>query len=820
MRGGKPMDLSLVLTCYNEEACLADSVGEIVRTLDLARMSYEIIFVDDASRDGTREAIRGIMASRPKVPMHAVYHERNTGWGGAVADGIRKASGDIVGFLDVDLEIHPRYIPACCEAIRQGAQVAAVERTFKFVWGGISRRFLSLGYAALVRLVLPVGGVASLSSGCKCFKRADILPVLETVEDTGWFWDMEMLVRCRLAGLSITRVPCLYVRNPRKRSAVRVVRDSLDVLAKLFALRRKLRGKAGGKMRHRGSLLQAVAVAAALSAAWIGISMDKPVHTDDPFFLYWARAIAPLPGEKPPLKYFNWLRYDEPMQVETQHYMPGWSMMLAAARHAVGERERPLHWLQWPFATMFLVGVFLLARLFGAPPWATLLVCATSPAFLLPVSGLLGDLPALGLGVLGLAVWFSSPTLAGRIAAALLLVLAAQMKQSVLVMYPLLVLDSGGLLTRSVRDWIIAAAALVLAGTYPDVAPHDPNRASIFGTVAWILQTSWNPSMMLMKLSYLPAVCGSLMIPVVSAAFAVLARRDPAKLSAKLRVLLAGGLAIPVLSAVGFWKNYPATLGFWVSDSGAGARLDPVPPTLNTLWFYLVIALFIAWAFLAFRPRKAGAPAWLNAWLLLAVAGFLLATWFPAVRHMLPIFPPLVMLYLIDLRKFCGKRAARAGVLVAVAANLWLGLSLARNDLLFARFCVDTASRGAKEAADRHLPLVTTASWGLRYYVERQGGRILEKSTEALPRGAVMLVPRLTDRRILPAALQKRSKVIWKMALPPSREMPLILPVQTIPPALSMGAFHGGYVWFPYAFSRSPSEEITALEIRPPSTGR
>jgi len=239
--GGAPMDLSLVLACYNEEPWLANSVGEIVKVLNSMGVKYEIILVDDASRDRTREVIRETVKSHPGVPMKALFHEKNTGWGGTVADGIREASGEIVGFIDVDLEIPPRYIPDCCLAISRGAQVAVGARAYKFVFRGLWRRFLSATYAALVRLLLPVNGRGNLASGCKFFRRKDILPVMATVADPGWFWDLEMIVRCRLAGLSIVPVPCLYIRNPAKPSSVRVFRDGYENLVKLIAFRNALR---------------------------------------------------------------------------------------------------------------------------------------------------------------------------------------------------------------------------------------------------------------------------------------------------------------------------------------------------------------------------------------------------------------------------------------------------------------------------------------------------------------------------------------------------------------------------------------------------
>jgi hypothetical protein len=503
------------------------------------------------------------------------------------------------------------------------------------------------------------------------------------------------------------------------------------------------------------------------------------------------------------------------MTAQTQHYTPGWSIVLSAARRVAGERETFLHWLEWPFAAMFLVGLFLLARVLGAPAWATLAACATSPVFLIPSASMMPDIPALGLGILGLAVWHAAPSLAGRIAGGLLLALAGQMKQSVLVLYPLLCLDPAGGLLRQPRAWAIAAGSLVLAGFYPNVAPHNPEHSSIVGHVIFILQATWSPVLLRAKASYLCAALGALILSPFAIALAFL----PSRVSVGRRVGIAGLalLWIPVLSALGLWRSYRGTQSFWQT----GVNLSAVPVSANTVWFYLAIAAAIGWGFLVLRPANNGGepvrgPArWLRAWLLLAGAGFAFGTYFPAARHMIPLLPPLVMLYLADLRRHGGERAFRAGTALLVAWNLWLGLSLARNDFLFARVCKAAAIRGAEIAAAKHLPLMTTGSWGLRYYAEKLGGEALGKATEPVPRGAVFLVPRLTDHRVLPAALRRRSRLVERITLQPSRLMPLVLPVLTIPPVRSMSAFHGGQVWFPYAFSRAPSETVDVLEIRP-----
>jgi hypothetical protein len=552
----------------------------------------------------------------------------------------------------------------------------------------------------------------------------------------------------------------------------------------------------------RGGLLRAVLFAAGIGAAWVALNAGKPVHVDDTFFLYWARTISPLPGETP-VANINWERFEEPFASQTQHYMPGWAILLSAARRAVGEDPRLLHWLQWPFATMFLVGAFMLARTFGAPPWATLLLCAVNPAFLLPTASLMADMPAMGLAILGLAVWHSTSGLTGRISAGLLIALGAWMKQSVLVLYPLLLFDAGMRVTRRPQDWIIAALSFALAGYYPNVPPSGADNGSIIGHVAWIVRATWKWPLTGAKLSYLLSTAGAVLLSPATCAFALAARRTPGP-GDRAKVVLAGVVCIPVLARLGLWKRVLAP----------GVNIAGVPGTANDLWFYAAIALFLAWAWYALRPFREGGRAYLALWLGCSAIGFLFATWNPAVRPLIPALPPLAILFLSDLKRNCEARTYRAGVGLAFLASLWLGLSLAHADYVFAVCAKNAATDGAKVAKARKLPLVTNGSWGLRYYVEKAGGTVLERATDPLAGGAILLLPKLTDHRVLPDALRRRSRTIEGLACPSSRQWPFLLPARTIPPNRTVSAFHGGHLWFPYAFSRAPFEEVQLVEVR------
>lgn len=235
--------LSLVLACYNEAEHLRQSFGEIRDTLEHTPWSFEVLFVDDVSRDATREILRKIQADHPGLDIKVILHDTNRGRGATVTDGFRAARGEVAGYLDVDLEVHSRYIPSLVRAIQDGADVATVQRIYAFQLLSLDRYFMSRGYSFLVRRLLGVP-FRDTETGFKFFRRETLLPVLDEIEDGGWFWDTEFMVRAARRGLRIREIPGAYIRREDKTSTVRGLRDSVRYFRALLRFRRRLRSGA------------------------------------------------------------------------------------------------------------------------------------------------------------------------------------------------------------------------------------------------------------------------------------------------------------------------------------------------------------------------------------------------------------------------------------------------------------------------------------------------------------------------------------------------------------------------------------------------
>jgi glycosyltransferase involved in cell wall biosynthesis len=240
---GAPPQLSLVLACYNEAEHLRASFAEIRETLLEARRPFEVLFVDDASGDGTPGILEEIVAAHPALDLRVILHERNRGRGATVADGFRAARGEIAGYLDVDLEVHCRYVPSLVQAIERGADVATVRRIYAFQLLSLDRYIMSRGYSFLVRRLLGVP-FRDTETGFKFFRRERVLPLLDEIDDGGWFWDTEFMVRAARRGLRVVEIPGAYIRRGDKASTVRGLRDSARYFLALLRFRRRLREEA------------------------------------------------------------------------------------------------------------------------------------------------------------------------------------------------------------------------------------------------------------------------------------------------------------------------------------------------------------------------------------------------------------------------------------------------------------------------------------------------------------------------------------------------------------------------------------------------
>jgi dolichol-phosphate mannosyltransferase len=162
--------ISIVIPTYNERENITPLVERIERAL--APRDYEVVFVDDNSRDGTAELINSLAS---KYPIRVLVRKDERGLATAVIHGIDYSEGETVVVMDADLQHPPEVIPDLLRKTESGTDIAIASR---YITGGgmkewgFTRRIISKGAIALAHLLLPsIRKVKDPMSGFFAFKR-------------------------------------------------------------------------------------------------------------------------------------------------------------------------------------------------------------------------------------------------------------------------------------------------------------------------------------------------------------------------------------------------------------------------------------------------------------------------------------------------------------------------------------------------------------------------------------------------------------------------------------------------------------------------
>ncbi len=225
---------SLIITTFNEGLVFESNVRKIVASLDKLKKEWEIVFVEDKSTDNTKNSVQKLATQFKNT--QAIYHKANKGRGQSVSDGIKASRGEICGFVDVDCEISPRYIPQFIAQIEKGKDFVVAKRIYEQNFNSFYRVVASKAYSLIVHWLLNLP-LTDTEAGYKFFNRKKILPIIAHVKDERWFWDTEICALSFYKGLKVDEIPVQFVRRRDKKSTVRLIPDSASYFLKLIEFR-------------------------------------------------------------------------------------------------------------------------------------------------------------------------------------------------------------------------------------------------------------------------------------------------------------------------------------------------------------------------------------------------------------------------------------------------------------------------------------------------------------------------------------------------------------------------------------------------------
>jgi glycosyltransferase involved in cell wall biosynthesis len=199
--------ISVIMPAYNEGKTVVSAVSETFRVLEQIGCDHEIVVVDDGSRDDTAKAIQEASENWEKVRFLSNGH--NHGKGHALLSGFRLASGDLIAFLDADLDLHPEQLEDFYHIMLQdGADVVVGSKRHPqsevdYPW---HRRAMSEIYYLLTRLFFRLP-VRDTQTGIKLFRREVLDEVFPRILVKQYAFDVELLVNAYRRNYKIVEAP-------------------------------------------------------------------------------------------------------------------------------------------------------------------------------------------------------------------------------------------------------------------------------------------------------------------------------------------------------------------------------------------------------------------------------------------------------------------------------------------------------------------------------------------------------------------------------------------------------------------------------------
>jgi dolichyl-phosphate beta-glucosyltransferase len=225
------MKLSVIIPAYNEEKRIGQTLKKIIKYLDRKKHDYEIIVVNDCSKDKTKKVVNSFKGVR------LLQNQVNRGKGYTVKKGMLAAKKEWVLFCDADsstpISMLEKMIPFTKDydviigsRNTDDSKIELKQKGIRYLAGKVFPLFIRL---------LVVSGIKDTQCGFKLFKKEVVRPIFLKQRLQGWAFDAELLFISRHNGYKIKEVGVTW-RDDRD-SKLHLVRDSLRMLKDVVKIR-------------------------------------------------------------------------------------------------------------------------------------------------------------------------------------------------------------------------------------------------------------------------------------------------------------------------------------------------------------------------------------------------------------------------------------------------------------------------------------------------------------------------------------------------------------------------------------------------------
>lgn len=224
----KKPDFSIVLPAFNEKESLPHLLGGLRGTLERAKVSHEIIVVDNGSIDGTQELLREL--KKEIKELRTVRIEKNIGFGNGVLQGLAVGRGQVLGYMNADGQVSPEDVLRAYLKLRENhldlCRGIRVEREDGFVRKGISKVY---NFLFVIMFRCPF---KDINGSPKIFTRSFYEKIKPSSRD--WFIDAEISIQTCQNDFSVGEIPIISREREKGNSKVSIIFTSFEFLKNMI----------------------------------------------------------------------------------------------------------------------------------------------------------------------------------------------------------------------------------------------------------------------------------------------------------------------------------------------------------------------------------------------------------------------------------------------------------------------------------------------------------------------------------------------------------------------------------------------------------
>ncbi len=225
----------MVIPAYNEERRIGHSLELIKEYMQRSGYNYEIVVVDDGSRDATSQIVSNISQDNPRIRL--IINETNRGKGYTVRRGVLEAAGDAILFSDADLSTPIEEFEKLLGYL-DDFDIVIASRSLPdsqvLVHQPLYRELMGRTFNALVQAML-VRGIIDTQCGFKLMRGNAARCIFQKARINSFSFDVEMILIAKRMGYRVKDVPVRWIDS--RGSRVHPIKDSAHMLLDLFRIK-------------------------------------------------------------------------------------------------------------------------------------------------------------------------------------------------------------------------------------------------------------------------------------------------------------------------------------------------------------------------------------------------------------------------------------------------------------------------------------------------------------------------------------------------------------------------------------------------------